>query len=109
MVGILTELASSSVVGDDAEDWALEAACCKVFASEMIWRAADELVQVAGGRGFVKPYPYERCGAIHVSTGSSRGRTRFCVSSSHSMASRDPQSGSRRSDRRYADQCGISA
>jgi acyl-CoA dehydrogenase family protein 9 len=60
MLGILTELASSSVVGDDAEDWALEAACCKVFTSEMIWRAADELVQVAGGRGFVKPYPYER-------------------------------------------------
>jgi len=41
-------------------DFALEAACAKVFASEAIWRAADELVQVAGGRGFVKPYPYER-------------------------------------------------
>ena len=41
-------------------DWALEAACCKVFASEMLWRAADEMVQLAGGRGFVKPYPYER-------------------------------------------------
>ena len=26
----------------------------------MIWRAADEMVQLAGGRGFVKPYPYER-------------------------------------------------
>jgi hypothetical protein len=60
MLGVLAELASSSRVGDDAEDWALEAACCKVFASDMIWRAADELVQVAGGRGFVKPYPYER-------------------------------------------------
>jgi len=31
-----------------------------VFASDLIWRASDELVQVAGGRGFVKPYPYER-------------------------------------------------
>src|SRR6185437_749297 len=41
-------------------DFALEAACAKVFASEAIWRAADEMVQVAGGRGFVKPYPYER-------------------------------------------------
>jgi alkylation response protein AidB-like acyl-CoA dehydrogenase len=41
-------------------DYALEAACCKVFASEMLWRAADDMVQVAGGRGFVKPYPYER-------------------------------------------------
>jgi acyl-CoA dehydrogenase family protein 9 len=26
----------------------------------LLWRAADEMVQVAGGRGFVKPYPYER-------------------------------------------------
>jgi len=41
-------------------DVALEAACAKVFASEAIWRAADEMVQVAGGRGFVRPYPYER-------------------------------------------------
>jgi acyl-CoA dehydrogenase family protein 9 len=46
---------------------ALEAAAAKVFASELIWETADELVQIAGGRGFVKggakqwpPYPYER-------------------------------------------------
>ncbi len=55
MLGQLANLASLA----DA-DWALEAACCKVFASDMIWRAADEMVQLAGGRGFVKPYPYER-------------------------------------------------
>ena len=55
MLGELTRLAE--VPGGD---YALEAACCKVFASEMLWRAADEMVQVAGGRGFVKPYPYER-------------------------------------------------
>jgi acyl-CoA dehydrogenase family protein 9 len=41
-------------------EYALEAACCKVFASEMLWRAADEMVQIGGGRGYVKPYPYER-------------------------------------------------
>jgi alkylation response protein AidB-like acyl-CoA dehydrogenase len=41
-------------------DEALEAAAAKVFASDMIWRAADEMVQVAGGRGYVQPYPYER-------------------------------------------------
>lgn len=55
MLGELTQLASSAEA-----DWALEAACCKVFASEMLWRAADEMVQIGGGRGFVKPYPYER-------------------------------------------------
>ncbi len=55
MLGVLTRLAEHP----DGE-YALEAACCKVFASEMLWRAADEMVQLAGGRGFVKPYPYER-------------------------------------------------
>ncbi len=55
MLGELARFASTP----DA-DWALEAACCKVFASEMLWRAADEMVQLAGGRGFVKPFPYER-------------------------------------------------
>ena len=55
MLGVLTNLA-----GSDEGDYALEAACCKVFASEMLWRAADEMVQLAGGRGFVKPWPYER-------------------------------------------------
>jgi acyl-CoA dehydrogenase family protein 9 len=44
----------------DTVDAALEAAAAKVFASELIWRAADDMVQVAGGRGYVMPYPYER-------------------------------------------------
>ncbi len=52
MIGQLVRLAEG--------EHALEAACCKVFTSEMLWRAADEMVQLAGGRGFVKPYPYER-------------------------------------------------
>lgn len=55
MLGILGALVDR---GD--ADYSLEAACAKVFASELIWRACDEMVQVAGGRGFVKPYPYER-------------------------------------------------
>jgi acyl-CoA dehydrogenase family protein 9 len=55
MLGIL-----ASLVDRTDSDFSLEAACCKVFASDMIWRAADEAVQVAGGRGFVQPYPYER-------------------------------------------------
>ncbi|HEY9227837.1 MAG TPA: acyl-CoA dehydrogenase family protein [Gemmatimonadaceae bacterium] len=55
MLGELARLAETAEA-----DWSLEAACCKVFASEMLWRSADEMVQLAGGRGFVKPYPYER-------------------------------------------------
>lgn len=55
MVGAL----AAALDADDV-DAALEAACAKVFASELVWRSADELVQLAGGRGFVKPWPYER-------------------------------------------------
>ena len=40
-----SELASRCVATSGG-DCALEAACCKVFASEMLWRAADEMVQV---------------------------------------------------------------
>lgn len=55
MLGLL----SATMDRADA-DYALEAACLKVFASDLVWQAADEMVQVAGGRGYVKPYPYER-------------------------------------------------
>ncbi len=55
MIGMLTALMSREDV-----DASLEAACVKVFASELAWRAADEMVQLAGGRGVSKPWPYER-------------------------------------------------
>ena len=55
MLGVL-----ASMVDRGDIDFSLEAACAKVFASEMVWRAADDMVQLAGGRGYVKPYPYER-------------------------------------------------
>ncbi len=55
MMGVIANLATR-----DEADWSLEAAIGKVFASELVWRTADEMVQIAGGRGFVKPYPYER-------------------------------------------------
>jgi acyl-CoA dehydrogenase family protein 9 len=55
MLGVLAALVDR---GD--ADYSIEAACAKVFTSEMVWRAADDMVQLAGGRGFVKPYPYER-------------------------------------------------
>ncbi|HEU0055247.1 MAG TPA: acyl-CoA dehydrogenase family protein, partial [Longimicrobium sp.] len=41
-------------------DYALESAAAKVWTSDAMGRAVDELVQIAGGRGFVKPFPYER-------------------------------------------------
>jgi alkylation response protein AidB-like acyl-CoA dehydrogenase len=42
------------------EDFSVEAAIAKVYASEALWRAADEALQVAGGSGFMREYPYER-------------------------------------------------
>ena len=48
MLGLL-----AAAVDRDESDAALEAAIAKVFCSELIWRASDEMVQVAGGRGFV--------------------------------------------------------
>jgi alkylation response protein AidB-like acyl-CoA dehydrogenase len=55
MLGILAALVDRGDI-----DFSLESACAKVFASDLVWRASDEMVQLAGGRGYVKPYPYER-------------------------------------------------
>jgi acyl-CoA dehydrogenase family member 9 len=42
------------------EDYAIEAAISKVFASEALWRSADEALQIAGGNGYMCEFPYER-------------------------------------------------
>jgi acyl-CoA dehydrogenase family member 9 len=42
------------------DDYAIEAAISKVFASEALWRSADEALQTAGGSGYMSEYPYER-------------------------------------------------
>ncbi|MCP3958766.1 MAG: acyl-CoA dehydrogenase [bacterium] len=41
-------------------DYSVEAAILKVFASEALWRTADEALQTAGGNGYMREYPYER-------------------------------------------------
>ncbi|HUP01463.1 MAG TPA: acyl-CoA dehydrogenase family protein [Gemmatimonadota bacterium] len=41
-------------------DTSLESAICKVYASEMVWRAADDALQIAGGRGYMRDRPFER-------------------------------------------------
>jgi acyl-CoA dehydrogenase family protein 9 len=41
-------------------DFSLETAACKVFASEMAYRASNEALQIAGGIGYSREYPYER-------------------------------------------------
>lgn len=41
-------------------DYSLESAMCKIFASEALWRAVNETMQIAGGIGYSAEYPYER-------------------------------------------------
>lgn len=49
-----------SLADQNYEDYAVEAAISKVFASECLWRTADEALQIAGGNGYMCDFPYER-------------------------------------------------
>jgi len=42
------------------KDYAVEAAISKVFASEALFRTADEALQIAAGNGYMTEFPYER-------------------------------------------------
>ncbi|HLV65335.1 MAG TPA: acyl-CoA dehydrogenase family protein [Polyangiaceae bacterium] len=58
-----TEAAVTMVAGlidQGYKDYAVEAAISKVFASEALYRTADEALQIAGGNGYMSEYPYER-------------------------------------------------
>ncbi len=64
---VVDAYATESVVGVVAglsdqgyEDYAVEAAISKVFGTEALWRSADEALQVAGGNGYMREFPYER-------------------------------------------------
>lgn len=50
----------AGLVDGGYKDYAVEAAISKVFASEALWRTADEALQAAGGNGFMCEFPYER-------------------------------------------------
>lgn len=45
---------------DQGDDVGMEAACCKLFASEMLGRVADRAVQIHGGSGYMREFPVER-------------------------------------------------
>jgi acyl-CoA dehydrogenase family protein 9 len=42
------------------EEYAIEAAISKVYSTEALWRTADEALQIAGGNGFMREFPYEQ-------------------------------------------------
>jgi len=50
----------ASMVDRGGIDFSLETAACKVFASELAYRAASDALQIAGGIGYSKEYPYEQ-------------------------------------------------
>jgi acyl-CoA dehydrogenase len=45
---------------DQGASISAEAACCKMFASEMVGRVADRVVQIFGGAGYIADYGIER-------------------------------------------------
>lgn len=42
------------------KDYSLEAAICKIFASESLWQVSNDALQIAAGTGYMREYPYER-------------------------------------------------
>jgi acyl-CoA dehydrogenase family protein 9 len=53
-------IVTSAMVDRGGADFSLETACCKIFASELANRTAHETMQIAGGIGYSKEYPYEQ-------------------------------------------------
>src|SRR5271154_6178790 len=47
-------------IDSGVEDYSVEAAISKVFASEALQRSAYEALQIAAGSGFMREYPYEQ-------------------------------------------------
>jgi acyl-CoA dehydrogenase family protein 9 len=50
----------AELVDQGYEDYQVEAAISKVFASEALYRTADEALQIAAGNGYMCDFPYER-------------------------------------------------
>jgi acyl-CoA dehydrogenase family member 9 len=48
------------MIDSKAQDYAVEAAISKVFASEALFRVSDEALQIAAGVGYMRELPYER-------------------------------------------------
>ncbi len=53
-------MVTAGMVDRGGVDFSLETAACKVFASELVFRASNEALQIAGGIGYSKEAPYEQ-------------------------------------------------
>ena len=53
-------MVAAGMVDRGGIDFSLETAACKIFASELAFRASNDALQIAGGIGYSKEYPYEQ-------------------------------------------------
>ena len=53
-------MVAAGMVDRGGIDFSLETAACKVFNSELAYRAANDALQIAGGIGYSKEFPYEQ-------------------------------------------------
>ncbi|MFI5311177.1 MAG: acyl-CoA dehydrogenase family protein [Gemmatimonadales bacterium] len=51
---------AASMMDRGGIDFSLETAACKIFGSELAFRAANDALQIAGGLGYSKEFPYEQ-------------------------------------------------
>lgn len=51
---------TAGMVDRGGVDFSLETAACKIFASELAFRASNDAMQIAGGIGYSKEFPYEQ-------------------------------------------------
>lgn len=50
----------SRLIDSGHQDYSVEAAMSKIIATEALWRVSYDALQIAGGNGFMREYPYER-------------------------------------------------
>ena len=53
-------MVTAEMVDRGGVDFSLETAACKIFGSELAFRVANDALQIAGGIGYSKEYPYEQ-------------------------------------------------
>ena len=51
---------TTGLIDAGVPDYSLESAICKTFGSESLWTTCNEALQIAGGLGYMKEYPYEK-------------------------------------------------
>src|SRR4051812_36550526 len=62
---------TTGLVDEGVPDYSLESAICKVAGTEFIWYAANRVLQLKGGEGYMRDEPYEKLLATFASSRSS--------------------------------------